>query len=343
MAVQSFTLSEGTSRSQTKTITIPNLKSINSISVNTGSVSVSSTNGDTVTLSLSGGGYTRRVQTGGSYTSADSKSVSEKREFSSTLSYNCQVNPSGGYHFVGLSSNSYPSAPSTVSYSKDGYSGTLSAVGAPSNNGVGREGDACSGIGQGAQFIATISRSYYGTVTRPESDTRTYTYYYQYIVTVDYVDNSKPTVEIKNSADSVLLKEQVIQKRDKNNFLFKIKANDVDTSDTLQYSILFNNAERTTWTSIVKNTDVNHTIPHSAMLTGNNVVVVKVKDNNGGEVSATFTIRTIAPNSYCQADVYTLTTALGYSVAGASSLQTLKPSGYNKTTLSLAELVNHLT
>lgn len=339
MPIQSFTLSESTSRAQTQTITVPNLKSINSIRVNTGNVSITSVVGNVVTLSLSGGSSTRSVQTGGSYTPSDSKTATDSKTFYGEVMYLCGLNKTWT-----ISKRENPVVASTLSYNKDGYYGALSLSNSTSVYGdPSLSGTACSENGTSSSSTLSQSGQYSGTVTKPSSDTRTYTYYYQYIVTVDFVDNAAPVVTLKSSGNSTLSEGQIIQKYDKNNFSFNINANDTDASDTLQYSVWFKNVVRSTWANIAKNTDITYTVPYSEMLTGNNVVTVKARDDKGRETSITFTLRNITPNSYCQADVHTLMTALGYSVSGASSLQALKPSGYNKSTISLAELVNHLT
>lgn len=164
MANKIFNLPEKrSSRTQTHIITLPNLKEITKISVNTGSVSIEKIDGDKVTIKVSGGSHTRRVLTGGSYTPSDSKTV--KTQTYSKVFQNSQD-----------MMNNLP--PKTQNYNQGGYSGTLS-----------REGSLVSD-----KFPTTYRYWYTGTVTRPSSDTRTYDYYYQYNVTVDYIDNSPPSI-----------------------------------------------------------------------------------------------------------------------------------------------------
>ncbi|AKF92717.1 hypothetical protein [Brevibacillus laterosporus] len=93
--------------SQTHTLTIPGLKSIKSVTVNTGTVSYK-VNGNTVTFTFGGGSYTRSVQTGGSYVPTQTRVVTSSQT-------------SG--------TNSFPSS---MSYSVSGFSGNLSKSGSPS-------------------------------------------------------------------------------------------------------------------------------------------------------------------------------------------------------------------
>ncbi len=103
-ATQSKTFPESTSRTQTQTWKIPNLKSVVSVSVDTGTVSYT-LSGDTLTLTLSGGSPSRQVQTGGS--PAGSKQITN-------------YNPGTRYLYTNGSVSSgscmYSSASNTISY-----------------------------------------------------------------------------------------------------------------------------------------------------------------------------------------------------------------------------------
>jgi hypothetical protein len=100
---------EGDSQDQTKSVSIPNLLDVIDVSSNTGNVEYT-IDGNEVLLNLSNGNITRRVQTGGSYTPSDNKTVTDSR---TTI-------PGG----------SASSLPSSIPYSSDGYTGTLSKDGA---------------------------------------------------------------------------------------------------------------------------------------------------------------------------------------------------------------------
>lgn len=166
MVQKIFNLSESSNRTQTHVITIPGLKSISSVSTNTGTATVKKVEGDKITIEVGGGTYSRRVQTGGSYTPADSKEVKEI-----------------GYTSVNENIRS-------ISYNKDGYRGTLrvAEIVPPYHN-----MDAASNPSKSFPYYYT------GTVTRSASDTRTYTYYYQYNITVNYIDNSSPIISGRDS------------------------------------------------------------------------------------------------------------------------------------------------
>ena len=200
MAQKVFNLPERTTSTQTHTITVPNLKKIVSVTSNRGIVSVESVNGNEVTLRVSGGSYTRQVQTGGSYTASHTKEVSTTRSKSES-DYNLDVS---------LGKESFPSS---VSYNSDGYTGTLPFIKLVDN---------------GALIIAL----YTGNVTKPASDTRTYTYYYQYDVTINYEDNAAPTVTVDTPTSNKTLYEN-----DTLNIAGSVTDTDVNNSVTVRYQI----------------------------------------------------------------------------------------------------------
>ncbi|MED4455891.1 Ig-like domain-containing protein [Metabacillus fastidiosus] len=186
-------LPESTSRTQTHVLTIPGLKTVNKITVNTGSVTITKIEGDKVTIQVSVGTYTRRVQTGGSYTPSDSKTLSTAYGYAIGESY-----------------------PSSRSYSSGGYSGTLTVE---SVNVVGNNN------------IVTYS----GLVTKPASDTRTYTYYYEYDVTVDYVDNSTPTLTLNTANNHTLYENDM--------FVIDGQASDIDNGNIVSVKYQLSNGQ----------------------------------------------------------------------------------------------------
>lgn len=164
---------ESTSKNQAHKLTIPKLKTIVGVSVNTGSVSYT-VSGETITFSLNSGSPSRTVQTGGS--PADSKSISVAGAPITVYQGSvCRENNGNG--------------PGSIYYNDGVYSGTLQISGVNST------------------FITThqcpdgssyeewrLTPTYSGVVSKP--DTRTYQYYYQYTVTVTYIDNTDPEVTL---------------------------------------------------------------------------------------------------------------------------------------------------
>ncbi|GED30943.1 hypothetical protein BCE02nite_20840 [Brevibacillus centrosporus] len=60
------------------------------------------------------------------------------------------------------------------------------------------------------QSGSTWYHSYLGTVTKPSTDTRTYAYYYQYTVIVNYEDNRLPSIALTSPADNLSLGRRTI-------------------------------------------------------------------------------------------------------------------------------------
>lgn len=234
--IKTINLPERTSSTQTHTITLPSLVAIKAITSNRGSVTVKSIDGDKVTVEVKGASYTRRVQTGGSYTASDSKFVTNQ----SSPNYN-----SGGYSGTlssYVASGSYTPADSktvtttksanyedfqnyfellptqeaalqkvgltsSLSYDSGGYKGTLNRVS------VNASGDSIVGNYSGTVTKPASDTRYYryeGTVTKPASDTRTYDYYYQYDITVEYEDNTLPTLTLSTLDKKTLYEKDTL-------------------------------------------------------------------------------------------------------------------------------------
>ncbi len=143
-ATQTVSFPESTQSSQSKTITIPGLVSVDSVTVNTGTVT-KTVSGEQITINVSGGSPSRTTQ--GTTTATDSR-TSSSNSFPATISYS-----SGGYSgtlnksgssFV--ASGSYTpsdsktvtsklgpqegtSFPASITYNSGGYSGTLTKSG----------------------------------------------------------------------------------------------------------------------------------------------------------------------------------------------------------------------
>lgn len=208
MAEKIFNLPESTSRTQTHTVIVDKLKSINSITTNTGQISVTSTDRDEVTFQVSGGSYTRRVQTGGSYTPADTKHVTNQPRanynsggYSGTLSryvHSGSNTPADdkfvndyyvprstqtyyrydGSKWVWLREDMLGSWPSSVSYDSGGYTGTLAPAGyefySDKKSYVWPTNPKSGDVFM--RYTGVTNKEYRGTVYRPASDTRVYRY-----------------------------------------------------------------------------------------------------------------------------------------------------------------------
>lgn len=224
-----ITIGESTSISQSKVITIPNLVSIASMSVDTGTVSYSRS-GNNVTISVNNGAVTRTdtpSSPASDYLQSSTDSFASTKSYSSggysgTLtksgtSYVCSGSSSGSktatdsltstasttYRWSGSSWSVYssysPNNP-TISYSDaEGYTGTLSKTGATKGTESGNPPSNPT-IGTTYTHYTDWHGSYSGTVSKP--DTRVYQQnysgtvyaasvkYYKYNVTVNYTQTS---------------------------------------------------------------------------------------------------------------------------------------------------------
>lgn len=213
---------ESTSRTAQKTVTIPNLKSVLSVSVNTGNVTYS-VNGNNVTINVLNGTYTRYTTSG---SPAGSKNMTGQNSGSSSYirsdsypwdsDYNAVVNGWGNR--------------SSMAYNDGTYSGTLnlSVSGYWLNSG-------CTTANCGR----AVSWSYSGTVYKP--DTTSTTYYYAYTVTIIYIDNSRPLLSV-NSSDNQTLSEG-------SKFTLEGTATDPDTGNVLTIKYKINNSPARALTS----------------------------------------------------------------------------------------------
>ncbi|QDS32540.1 hypothetical protein [Brevibacillus brevis] len=202
---------ESTSQSRSQKITIPNLKRVVSVAVNTGKVT-HSINGSEVTINVSDGSYTRYTTS----STPNTKTVSDTHtsstdSFPSSISYNDgtysgTLSKSGGstpylvsgsgpgqksvsdsrsswYDLGGSCSAAQSGAlstlPSSISYSDgEGYSGTLQRTGASAGS-----CQKLSDEGGGERLYgASATGTYSGTVSKP--DTRKYNYSQSYSGTV---------------------------------------------------------------------------------------------------------------------------------------------------------------
>lgn len=194
--IKTINLPERTSSTQTHTITLPSLVAIKKITSNRGAVTVKSIDGDKVTVEVKGASYTRRVQTGGSYTSSDIKTVTGTHTMaylSSECSYTGSFDGKGGC--TDALSNKvairhvFRNAVSDESYHNDITLVRSRWIDPPASRRL-------------AEF--TVSG------TRPASDTRTYAYYYQYDITIDYEDNTLPTLTLSTLDKKTLYEKDTL-------------------------------------------------------------------------------------------------------------------------------------
>lgn len=208
MATKIFTFPESTSRTQTHTVTISDLVSVSSVTVNTGNVTLQSVNGKNVTIQCSNGAYSRRVQTGGSYTPSDTKTVTRSYIVTGTREFVWDASSQKWLH-----NNTTWDIPPSQNYNYDGYSGTLYPTGSlyniPSVSGT-TPSSPGSTHGQKTSVIIRATQDYSGSVTKPGSDTRTYQYYYQYTVTIDYVNNALPTLTLDTTNNRTLYENDTL-------------------------------------------------------------------------------------------------------------------------------------
>lgn len=305
MAQKVFNLPESTSRTQTYNITVPGLKEIENISVNTGTVSIEKVEGEEVTIRLASGSYSRRVKTGGS--AADSKWVTNQPSasynsggYSGTLT---KYTYSGSYtpkdskeatatrEISGLDRWSGNDPGDTYSYSSGGYSGTLYTYKAEGSGKMSTLPDGTQLEGRIIYYKGTVTKPasdtrvyrYEGTVTKP--DTRTYQNYYRYNVTVNYIDNSPPTV---SGQDANL--------GDKNTgFTVSYSVNDTDLTDTLTVKEKINGVTIRTLNNAPKNQEftiaITEEMLYSYDLYTTNTIEIEVSDGQGHAVYRRYTFK----------------------------------------------------
>ncbi len=155
--------------------------------------------------------------------------------------------------------------------------------------------------------------------------------------------NAAPTLILATSSNQTIIESQSILLPNKNNFVLKITPNDVDASDTLQYSVLLRATTVVSYTTCTKGTVIDYTIPFTSLLLGNNTVQVKVKDSNGVETIRNLVLRLKAPSTLSQKGVKDALTAMGYPNTSFGCLKDLKPASYPYSTTSLAEIINSLS
>jgi len=178
---------ESTSRNRSQTVTIPKLKNIVSVSVNTGNVS-HTINGETVTINVSNGTYTR--YTTSSY--VDTIDVNTYRVSYPGISLNYIW--MGSTH--GWAEGSTGGVPRTASYNSNGYTGVLNYSSEYMNAGTSSGPPSYPG-----KTLYEVVTGYTCTKTgvydgKASKNITNYTYYYAYTVTITYLANDLPSVDL---------------------------------------------------------------------------------------------------------------------------------------------------
>ncbi|MGG4499049.1 cadherin-like beta sandwich domain-containing protein [Brevibacillus reuszeri] len=269
----SKTFGESTSQTQSHSITIPKLKSVSSVSVNTGNVTYS-VSGETITFNLSNGSPSRSVQTGGS--PAETKTVTVPGG-----TYTAHTGP------ICHGPGNYESAPRTMAYDSDGFKGTL---GLRFGDMVYSHSTPCpdgSNDPKHTVDVHNVQAFYTGDVSKP--DTRTYEHYYQYTVSVNYIFNTNPTLSLNSPVDSQSF-----------GMAYHIPVTgtilDEDIGDKLSVKYTVDNGVTNTLYTVDatgENQIFTKEIPLSALSRGDHILKIWVEDNNGGQsqqLSRNFTV-----------------------------------------------------
>jgi hypothetical protein len=300
---QTITYPEQTQQNQSQVLSIPKLKSVVNVSVNTGNVSYT-VNGETVTFTLSNGTPSRSVQTGGS--PADSKQVSD------SVSY---------YHVgCGFASHVYSSS---IGYNSGGYSGTLYHSGTSSNNHY-STGEPC---GDSTWYERYHTEVYSGTVSKP--DTRTYQHYYQYTVTIEYIDNTAPEITVMTPVDNTA--KGMAYAIDVTGTIKDIDGGDVVT---VLYKVDDGpSAELTHLTADGNTQSISGKVPLSTYSRGTHTLTLWAEDDNGG----------ISPVISRVIKVLSSNTNLGNFTSDYTGPEAMRPSFKKETTGYLLTVEHEVT
>lgn len=190
MAQKIFNFEETKEQTQQHTINIPLLKNVNSLTPDSGTVELLSQTNDTLIVELSDGDWSRRVQTGGSTTPTRTKVVTQNHEpprvgYQYATFIQMEGDGSGYWRPEGVT-NLTPTW--AIDYSDAlGYSGELTRGALVSQRTAWETMPDKAPPGTRRLYSSRYATyAYSGTVTRPGTDTRTWDYFYNYSLTVDY-------------------------------------------------------------------------------------------------------------------------------------------------------------
>lgn len=372
-------------RSLSKTVNIPNLKNIESVSVDTGSVSYTK-NGENVTLNVSGGTAVRSVpnptkysKTATDYTTSSTNSFNSTKSYSDADGYKDPLNKDGDSYIVsGSPADSKNVTESgivkitslrrktndahsdelsyfisdTKSYNKDRFTGTLIVDEYDYNKAVSKfvtAHDYLIGLYDiGETFTVTVSTDgvFSGTVYKPDTRVWRQDYkgtvyksgidnYYEYTVTIKYIDNSSPTIALISPSENGYFSKEVGH----NTILIQGTVNDQDIGDTINIYYSIDGGSTQNISSISangSNQSFSKSISTTTLSEGTHTIKVWATDNKGGTsgiVSRNIYIDKTSPTAP------TINGATGWSksnVSVAISHGTDSASGVARTECSLS-------
>ncbi|SHK94135.1 Ig-like domain-containing protein, partial [Desulforamulus aeronauticus] len=161
---------------------------------------------------------------------------------------------------------------------------------------------------------------------------------------VNFTVNKAPTCLLFSPATNQTLAEGQVIVVTENRFTVRITPDDANTGDALQYKIIQSGITKVDWKNCSRSIAFDCTF--TDVLLGNNVCQVMVRDDRGGQVTRTFTVRNKASGSavaaLSQKGVREVLIALGYPGTAFRCLNDLKPSGYTGP-LSFSGIINSLS
>ena len=160
---------------------------------------------------------------------------------------------------------------------------------------------------------------------------------------VNFTVNKVPSIVLFSPATNQNLSEGQVIVVTEDRFTVRITPDD-DAGDTLQYKITQGGITKVDWKNCSRGIAFDYTFID--LVLGNNVCQVLVRDDKGGQVTRTFTVRNKASGStsaaLSQKGVREVLIALGYPGTAFSCLNDLKPSGYTGP-LSFSGIINFLS
>ncbi len=161
---------------------------------------------------------------------------------------------------------------------------------------------------------------------------------------VNFTVNKAPVCSLFSPATNQTLAEGQGIVVTENRFTVRITPDDANAGDMLQYKVIQSGVIKVDWQNCSRGSAFDYTFTN--VLLGNNVCQVLVRDDKGGQVTRTFTVRNKATGSAAaalsQKGVREVLLALGYPGTAYSCLNDLKPSGYTGP-LSFSGIINFLS
>lgn len=140
-----------------------------------------------------------------------------------------------------------------------------------------------------------------------------------------YTTNNAPTVTLNTTDNTIINPNDTFEIPRETSYQFKLVVNDTDVGNVLSYQIKVGGVITIDFTTIENGVEQTIDVDKSSLISGMNSVDVVAKDDQGGETTVRFNLTV---NDNIPID--------------SSCLANMRFNGYNLSTLSLAELVNHL-